>query len=121
MPFSIVGLVAVLALLASSGKLDAQQVTVLKNVNVIDGTSAAAKPNKTVVIKGDRIRSIGPGQADTPTDVKAIDMHGQTILPLIINTRGHLGMAKLSQELQAFTGRERRHNMTRRPVRALPW
>jgi len=86
--------VAALVLLAFSGGLHAQQVTVPKNVNVIDGTGAAAKPNKTVVIEGDRIRSIGTGQADTPTDVKAIDMHGQTIMPLIINTHGHLGMVK---------------------------
>jgi hypothetical protein len=35
-----------------------------------------------------------PEQTDTPSGAKAVDMHGQTIMPLIINTHGHLGMVK---------------------------
>jgi imidazolonepropionase-like amidohydrolase len=72
----------------------AQQVTVLTDVKVIDGTGAPVQPNKTVVIEGDRIRSIGSGEAGKPNDAKSIDMHGQTIMPLMINTHGHLGMVK---------------------------
>jgi imidazolonepropionase-like amidohydrolase len=72
----------------------AQQVTVLTDVKVIDGTGAPVQPNKTVVIEGDRIRSISGDGAGKPNDAKTIDMHGQTIMPLIINTHGHLGMVK---------------------------
>jgi imidazolonepropionase-like amidohydrolase len=72
----------------------AQQVTVLTDVKVIDGTGAPVQPNKTVVIEGDRIRSISGDGAGNPNDAKSIDMHGQTIMPLIINTHGHLGMVK---------------------------
>jgi imidazolonepropionase-like amidohydrolase len=72
----------------------AQQVTVLTDVKVIDGTGAPVQPNKTVVIEGDRIRSISGDGAGKPNDSKTIDMHGQTIMPLIINTHGHLGMVK---------------------------
>ena len=92
--YSIVGALAALAMLSFSTTLNAQQVTVLKNVNVIDGTGAPAQPNQTVVIEGDRIQSIATDQTDTPTGTKALDMHGQTIMPLIINTHGHLGMVK---------------------------
>ena len=73
---SIVGALAPLAMLSFSTTLNAQQVTVLKNVNVIDGTGAPAQPNRTIVIEGDRIRSIATEQTDTPSDAKTVDMHG---------------------------------------------
>ncbi|MEY2604477.1 MAG: hypothetical protein QOH31_2268 [Verrucomicrobiota bacterium] len=64
----IVGALAALVMLAFSRTLNAEQVTMLKNVNVIDGTGAPAQPNRTIVIKGDRIRSIATEQTDTPSD-----------------------------------------------------
>ena len=91
---SIVGALGALVMLAFCRTLNAQHVTVLKNVNVIDSTGAAAQPHRTVVIEGDRIRSIAPEQTDTPSGAKAVDMQGWTIMPLIINTHGHLGMVK---------------------------
>ena len=67
----IVGALAALVMLAFSRTLNAEQVTVLKNVNVIDGTGAPAQPNTTVVIESDRIRSIATEQTDTqPPNVK---------------------------------------------------
>lgn len=72
----------------------AQQQTVLTNVTVIDGTGAPAKHNRTVVINGDQIQSIAAGHEHTPSSAKVIDLHGQTIMPLIINTHGHLGLTK---------------------------
>ena len=65
---SIVGVLAALVMLAFSRTLNAEQFTVLKNVNVIDGTGAPAQPNRTIVIEGDRIRSIATEQTDTPSD-----------------------------------------------------
>ena len=62
---SIVGALAALVMLAFSRTLNTEQVTVLKNVNVIDGTGAPAQPNTTVVIESDRIRSIATEQTDT--------------------------------------------------------
>src|SRR6266404_8031115 len=75
---SIVGALAALVMLAFPRTLNAEQVTMLKNVNVIDGTGAPAQPNRTIVIEGDRIRSIATKQTDTPSDAKTVDMHGQT-------------------------------------------
>jgi imidazolonepropionase-like amidohydrolase len=86
--------VVILVLLAFCPDLNAQSVVVLRNVNVIDGTGSPAQPNRTVVIEGDHIQSIATGQADRPPNAAAVDMHGQTIMPLIINTHGHLGMVK---------------------------
>jgi hypothetical protein len=53
-----------------SRTLNAEQGTVLKNVNVIDGTGAPVQPNTTVVIESDRIRSIATEQTDTPPNAK---------------------------------------------------
>lgn len=71
-----------------------QQVVVLKNVNIIDGTGAPAQPNSTVIIAGDRIQSISTTQQPPPLKAKLIDIHGFTIMPLIVNTHGHLGLVK---------------------------
>jgi hypothetical protein len=65
-----------------------------ENVNLIDGTGAPAKRNATLIIANDRIRSVSTGQAPVLSGVKVVDMHGLTIMPLIINTHGHLGLVK---------------------------
>ena len=90
----IVSPLAVLVLLAFYPNLNAQPVVVLKNVNVIDGSGSPAQPNRTIVIEDDHIKSIATGQADTLSGAKTVEMRGQTIMPLIINTHGHLGMVK---------------------------
>ncbi len=72
----------------------AQQQTVLTNVTVIDGTGGPAQSNRTIVIKGDRIQSIAVAHEHTPSSATVIDLHGETIMPLIINTHGHLGLTK---------------------------
>ncbi|HYZ84736.1 MAG TPA: amidohydrolase family protein [Bryobacteraceae bacterium] len=83
-----------LVILVLSGDLNAQQLIVLKNFDVIDGTGAAVQRNRTVTIAGDRIRSISSAQASTPPTATVVDMRGSTIMPLIINAHGHLGLVK---------------------------
>jgi imidazolonepropionase-like amidohydrolase len=93
--------IAALVVLIFSGHVYAQEVTVLKNVNVIDGTGAAVQRNTIVVIAGDRIRSISTDGTRTPSNAKVVEMHSQTIMPLIINTHGHLGLVKGSSSSAA--------------------
>jgi imidazolonepropionase-like amidohydrolase len=92
--FGMAKSIAALVVLMFSSHLYAQEVTVLKNVNVIDGTGAAVQRNTIVVIAGDRIRSVSTDGTHTPSNAKVIDMHSLTIMPLIINTHGHLGLVK---------------------------
>jgi imidazolonepropionase-like amidohydrolase len=92
--FGVAKNIAALVVLIFASHLYAQEVTALKNVNVIDGTGAAVRRNTTVVIAGDRIRSVSTDGTGTPSNARIIDMHGQTIMPLIINTHGHLGLVK---------------------------
>jgi imidazolonepropionase-like amidohydrolase len=46
------------------------------------------------VIKGGKIQSIAAGHQHTSSSAKVIDLQGQTIMPSIINTHGHLGLTK---------------------------
>jgi imidazolonepropionase-like amidohydrolase len=92
----------------------AQQATVLTNVTIIDGTGSPAQHNRTVVIKGDRIQSIGADHEHAPSSAKVIDMQGQTIMPLIINTHGHLGLTKgTTQSAANQTDDNIRHQLLR--------
>jgi imidazolonepropionase-like amidohydrolase len=92
----------------------AQQPTVLTNVTVIDGSGRPAQRNRTVVIKGDRIQAIAAGRKHTPSSAKVIDLRGQTIMPLIINTHGHLGLTKgTTQSAANQTDDNFRHQLLR--------
>lgn len=92
----------------------AQQPTVLTNVTVVDGTGRPAQRNRTVVIKEDRIESIGAGHQHTPSSAKVIDLQGQTIMPLLINTHGHLGLTKGTTQSAANQTEENfRHQLLR--------
>ena len=92
----------------------AQQPTLLTNVTVVDGTGRPAQRNGTVVIKGDRIQSIGAGHKHTPSSAKVIDLQGQTIMPLIINNHGHLGLTKgTTQSAANQTDDNFRHQLLR--------
>ena len=55
-------------------------VTVLRGATLIDGTGAAAQPNTTIVIRGDRIEAIGRGLA-APAGSNVIDVTGKFITP----------------------------------------
>jgi len=71
-----------------------QQVTVLTNVTVIDGTGKAAQPNRNLAIQGIHILSVAPASQPVPSGATVVDLHGKTIMPELINTHGHLGLIK---------------------------
>ena len=64
----------------------------LKNVNVIDGSGRPAQENMNVSLKEGKIVSISKQGGDA--NVRVIDMSGKTIMPLLTNVHGHLGMSK---------------------------
>ena len=57
----------------------AQQVTVLKGATLIDGTGAAVKAGTNIVIRGNRIESIGSG--NVPAGATVVDVSGKYIVP----------------------------------------
>jgi imidazolonepropionase-like amidohydrolase len=91
------------ACLAAISGLNAQ-VTVLKNVDLIDG-AGGAKRGVSIVIAGGRIRSIGPAaQVKAPAGANVVDLSGKTVMPGIMNLHGHVGLVKgLTQARENYT------------------
>ena len=66
------------------------RVIALRNVRVIDGTGAAAKEGRTLLIRGDRIEAVGDGTLPVPRDAKVLDLAGHTAYPGLVGMHNHL-------------------------------
>src|SRR5689334_2021992 len=65
----------------------------LLNARLIDGTGAGPQEGATVLIDGSRIAAVyGPGSTPPTSDDPAIDLHGRTLLPGLINAHIHILM-----------------------------
>jgi imidazolonepropionase-like amidohydrolase len=78
------------------GVCAAQNITVLSDVRLIDGTGKAAVDHATIVIQGTRIRDIltGPPVTKWPAKARVLKLSGKTVMPALINGHGHLGLVK---------------------------
>lgn len=71
-----------------------QNPIVIKNVTIIDATGSAAKPDMTVIIKGNLISSIGKnGKLSIPMNAKTIDGTGKFLIPGLWDSHVHLSYA----------------------------
>jgi imidazolonepropionase-like amidohydrolase len=69
-----------------------QPMTALTHVRVIDGTGRAPLEDATVVIKGNHILAVQPNGAAVPAAAQVVDLHGDTVMPGLINAHGHLAL-----------------------------
>ena len=90
-----------------------QQIVVLKNVSIIDGTGAPVRRNTNLVISNGMIQSIGAvGRVDAAA--KQVDMGGHFIMPLMNNVHGHLGNVKdTTMSAANYTPENVRHQLQR--------
>ncbi len=80
-------------MLAIAAAVDAQ-VTVLRNVTLIDGNGGAPRQHASLVIEGTKVRAITDSSAKAPAGATVIDFSGKTVMPELINAHGHLGILK---------------------------
>jgi len=64
-------------------------VVYIKAGTLIDGRSDAARANQIIVVRGNRIESVG-GSVAIPAGARVIDLSGMTVLPGLIDTHTHL-------------------------------
>ena len=63
--------------------------TLLKNARLFDGNGDRAVADSWVLIDGERIESVGRGNAASPQGTRVVDVAGQTVLPGLIDTHVH--------------------------------
>jgi len=78
-----------IVILLAAASASAQQVTVIKAGTLIDGRSSEARRNQTIVIRGNRIESVG-GDVAAPAGAKVIDLSNMTVLPGMIDAHTHI-------------------------------
>jgi imidazolonepropionase-like amidohydrolase len=81
--------------------------TLLKNFTLIDGTGREPIPNAVIAISEGKIIYAGPasGWSEAKHDSKAIDLHGQYVLPGLIDAHVHLsGSGEADSQFYAPTG-----------------
>ncbi|MDA2933213.1 amidohydrolase family protein [Acidobacteria bacterium AH-259-D05] len=76
----------------SYGQQTGSRVVVLRGATLIDGLGNPPLVDVTVVVEGDKIKSIlSGGDSDYPADATIIDVAGKFIIPGLIDTHVHWG------------------------------
>jgi imidazolonepropionase-like amidohydrolase len=65
-------------------------LTVIRAGTLIDGTSAAARKNQLIFVRGERIEKVTDASAAIPAEAKIIDLSNATVLPGLIDSHTHI-------------------------------
>src|SRR5215831_10986274 len=66
-------------------------VVAVTHVKLVDGTGTPAKTDQTIIIRGEKIATVGPaGSVPVPSDARVIDGTGKTVIPGLIGLHDHM-------------------------------
>lgn len=75
----------------------AAEVLAVRRVTLVDGTGGPARPDTTVVVRGDRIVAVGlDGEVAVPEGAVTLEGGGRFLVPGFVDTHAHLTMGPVS-------------------------
>ncbi|MBW2432893.1 MAG: amidohydrolase family protein [Deltaproteobacteria bacterium] len=84
-------LTVMIVILIVMGCTNAEEMVVIKNVNLVPMTADRIVPNQMLLVKGDRIHKIGGSEAlSIPQTAKVIDANGAYLMPGLADMHVHL-------------------------------
>jgi imidazolonepropionase-like amidohydrolase len=89
---SAIAVIAILvaSLFAQEKSAPAPSVTVIRAGTLLDGKSDTPRHNQVIIIKGNRIESVGDASAQIPAGATVIDLSKATVLPGLIDSHTHI-------------------------------
>jgi imidazolonepropionase-like amidohydrolase len=79
-----------------------QPITVIRAGTLIDGHSDQPLKNRVIVIRGNRIASVGDASSAVPAGAKVIDLSNATVLPGLIDTHTHMFLQGEDEKLGGY-------------------
>ena len=66
-------------------------VVAITHVKLVDGTGTPAKADQTILIRGEKIVSVGPAASvSVPADARVVDGTGKTVIPGLVGLHDHM-------------------------------
>ncbi|HWZ87107.1 MAG TPA: amidohydrolase family protein, partial [Thermoanaerobaculia bacterium] len=112
-------LLAAASLSAQPASLPPGPVTVIRAGALIDGVSPAARRDQAIVVRCNRIESVGAwSPAKVPQGATLIDLSGATVLPGMIDTHTHIFLQGEDPAEGGYDAQLLKHGIAFRAARA---
>lgn len=72
------------------------QLTVIRDVTVIDGAPAVARPHQDVLLRNGRIAAVGATGSAVPDGAQVVDARGKFLLPGFVDTHAHVAFGPIT-------------------------